>query len=75
MCLSAEMAGPFRVRCIGIPLEYDKLRIAALNHKPVIWVVGDPAADFASEFLKSCHREVLGLVNWHETRNHSPSMA
>jgi len=55
MCFSAEMACAWRIRGFWIPLEDGNLRIAALNHKPMVRAARDPAADFASEFLKSCH--------------------
>jgi hypothetical protein len=52
---SAEVARSSRARGIRIPLEHSELRIATLNDKPVIGVVGDTSADFTSEFLKSRH--------------------
>ena len=55
MRFSTEMAGARGTRGGRVPLEYRELGIAALNDKPVIWAVSDPATDFASEFLESCH--------------------
>ena len=52
---SAEMAGSGRIRSIGIPPKYSELGITALDHEPVIWVISDPAADFALELPLSCH--------------------
>jgi hypothetical protein len=59
MAFSAEVASSCRACGLRIPLEYSEFRIAALNDKPVIWVVGYPAAYFATEFLERCHALAL----------------
>jgi hypothetical protein len=59
MGLSAEVASSSRAHGICTPLKDSELGIAALNDKPVIWVVGDSSTDFTSEFLKSCHAVAL----------------
>jgi hypothetical protein len=59
MGFSAEMAGSGSIGCVGIPLEDGELGIAALNDKPVIWMAGDPSADFAPKFLKRSHAVAL----------------
>jgi hypothetical protein len=55
MGFSAEMAGSGCVRRIAIPLEHGEIGITALDHEPVIWVIRDPATNFASELLQGCH--------------------
>jgi hypothetical protein len=59
MGFSAEMASSGSICCLRIPLEHTEFHIAALNDKPVIWVIGDSSADFASEFLKRGHAMAL----------------
>jgi hypothetical protein len=55
MGFSAEVASSVDTGRVRIPFEDTEFRIAALNYEPVIWVVADPSADFASEFLKKGH--------------------
>lgn len=55
MGFSAEMAGTGCIRCFRIPLQNTQVGIIALNNEPMNRGICDPAADFASELLKSCH--------------------
>jgi hypothetical protein len=56
MSFTAEVPRSGAICSLQVPPEDRELRIAALNHKPVIRAVGDPAANFASEFLESTHK-------------------
>jgi len=55
MGFSAEVTRPGAICSLQVPSKNRELRIAALNHKPVVRGIGDPAADLASEFLNSGH--------------------
>ncbi|PYV99926.1 MAG: hypothetical protein DMG89_06175 [Acidobacteria bacterium] len=55
MRFSTEVASSGSIRGFQIPLEHSEFRVAVFNDKPVIWVIGDSSADFASELLKSSH--------------------
>jgi hypothetical protein len=59
MGFPAEVASSSGICRLCIPLEYSELRVATLNHKPVIRISVDPAANFAPEFLKRGH----GILN------------
>ena len=63
---AAEVPSASRARGIHIPLEHRELRIATLNDKPVIGIVGDSSTDFTSEFLKSRH--AIALFSYGSTR-------
>jgi hypothetical protein len=52
MSFAAEMACSIGAGGFLIPAQNSKLGVTALNYEPVQWVVGDGAADFATEFLE-----------------------
>jgi hypothetical protein len=56
MRLPAEVTCSVGIGGFLFPPENRELNIATLNHEPMHGLVGDGAADFASEFLKSGHR-------------------
>jgi hypothetical protein len=61
MSFSTEVPGAICISTLAVPAQNGKLRVAALNHKPVYWVVGDGAADFTAKFLERGHCSSLQL--------------
>jgi hypothetical protein len=52
MSFAAEMACSIGVCSLLIPAQNGELGVTTLNYEPVQRVVGDGAADFATEFLE-----------------------
>src|SRR5215470_17015630 len=52
---TAEMARTVHADSFRIPSQHCKCGVRALDYEPVARRTSDPAADFATEFLKSCH--------------------
>jgi len=55
MRFSTEMTRSSCARGIGVPLVHGEFGVTALDREPVIWIIGDPAANFTTILQKGCH--------------------